>query len=106
MQEGRGIGLSNKIKTYQLQSECGLDTLEANLALGFKDDERDFSIAGLILKDLEINSIRLITNNPRKIQDLQKYNVNITSRVKLKIFQNKYNKKYLETKFEKLGHIL
>lgn len=105
MQEGRGIGLANKIKTYKLQREQALDTLQANLALGFKDDERDFTVAWLILKDLGVKNIRLITNNPRKIQDLEKHGIHITDRVRLKIFKNEYNAKYLETKFEKLGHI-
>ncbi len=105
LQEGRGIGLANKIKTYYLQS-AGFDTVEANHALGFNDDERDFSLAKLILDDLGIKSIRLITNNTRKVSQLLDLGIKVTQRVRMEIFQNNYNARYLKTKFEKLGHIL
>jgi len=104
-QEGRGIGLKNKIKAYALQDK-GLDTVEANQALGFSPDLRDYGIGAQILVDLGIRKIRLITNNPKKIVGLEGYNLEIVERVPLLIKPNIYNKKYLETKKKKLGHIL
>ncbi len=104
-QEGRGIGFVNKIKAYALQ-EDGLDTKEANLALGFHDDEREYSIAAHIIHSLRIKSVRLMTNNPRKIAELQQYGVNVTERIPLIIQPNKYNRFYLETKEKKFGHLL
>ncbi|WP_038560675.1 GTP cyclohydrolase II [Neorickettsia helminthoeca] len=105
LQEGRGIGLVNKIRAYDLQSRKGLDTVEANLALGFKDDERDFSIAKQMLDDLGVQKVRLITNNPRKIEQLTAAGIKITHRVPLTTRSNPHNFKYLRTKSERLGHL-
>ncbi len=104
-QEGRGIGLLNKIKAYSLQDD-GLDTVEANEKLGFKADMRDYSIGVQILADLGLKRIRLLTNNPKKIEGLGKYSIKIVERVPLIIKPNTINKKYLEAKKEKLGHYL
>jgi GTP cyclohydrolase II len=104
-QEGRGIGLLNKIKAYQLQ-DFGLDTVDANLALGFRDDERDYSIGAHMLRSLKVRSIRLITNNPKKIKGLERYGTIIIERIPLIIPPNKYNEKYLRTKKERSGHML
>lgn len=104
-QEGRGIGLSNKIKAYSLQ-DSGMDTVEANVHLGFPDDLRDYSEAAEILKLLEVREVRLITNNPKKTSDLEKCGIKITGRVPLVIKPNKFNKKYIETKRDKMNHIL
>jgi GTP cyclohydrolase II len=104
-QEGRGIGLTNKIRAYGLQ-DYGYDTVEANLALGFRDDERDYNIAAQMLKTLHVESIQLLTNNPRKIAQLQAYGINITGRIPLIIPPNPYNRFYLETKARKSGHML
>jgi GTP cyclohydrolase II len=104
-QEGRGIGLTNKIRAYELQ-DMGLDTVEANLALGFRDDERDYSIAAHMLDSLRISSVRLITNNPRKIDGLRALGINVTGRIPLVIRPNSFNAFYLETKAAKSGHML
>ncbi len=104
-QEGRGIGLINKIRAYGLQ-EHGYDTVEANIALGFRDDEREYSIAAHMLESLHVNSIRLITNNPRKIDDLTKNGVKVKGRIPLVIPANDYNRFYLETKALKSGHLI
>jgi len=104
-QEGRGIGLFNKIKTYALQDE-GLDTVEANEKLGFPADLRDYHLAAAILTDLGITQIKLITNNPDKEKQLAQYEIDILERIPLEIEPNKYNKKYLETKKQKLHHKL
>ncbi len=103
-QEGRGIGLVNKIKAYALQ-ELGKDTVEANIALGFAPDLRDYSVAAEILEFLKITKIRLITNNPKKLNGLEGNLVKIVERIPLKIKPNKFNKKYLETKKKKMGHL-
>lgn len=103
-QEGRGIGFANKIRAYELQ-DAGLDTVEANLALGFRDDERDYSIAAHMLESLRVKSIRLMTNNPRKIDGLTKYGVKITGRIPLVTPPNPYNSFYLKTKAAKSGHL-
>lgn len=105
-QEGRGIGLVNKIKAYNLQAHNSLDTVEANLALGFNADERDLSVGAFILKKLGINTARIITNNPEKLEVLRNNGINITDRIKLNLSENSYNSKYIQTKFEKLGHLL
>ena len=104
-QEGRGIGLGNKVKAYQLQDE-GLDTVEANEKLGFKPDLRDYGIGAQILLDLNLHSIRLLTNNPRKIVGLDGYDIEITGSEPLQVEPNQHNKRYLETKRSKLGHTL
>lgn len=104
-QEGRGIGLLNKMKAYNLQDK-GMDTVEANEALGFSADLRDYGIGAQILVDLGIKQIRLLTNNPRKIIGLEGYDLTVVERIPLKIPHNNYNKKYLKTKKEKMGHLL
>jgi 3,4-dihydroxy 2-butanone 4-phosphate synthase / GTP cyclohydrolase II len=104
-QEGRGIGLANKLKAYRLQDE-GLDTVEANAELGFKPDLRDYGIGAQILLDLELHSIRLLTNNPRKIVGLDGYDIEVTGREPLLVEPTEHNERYLDTKRSKLGHIL
>ncbi len=104
-QEGRGIGLFNKMKAYQLQ-EQGQDTVEANINLGFDDDERDYGVGAQILRDLGITKIRLITNNPRKRAGLEGYGINIIENVALEIEPNSHNAFYLQTKRDKMGHFL
>ena len=104
-QEGRGIGILNKLKAYRLQDE-GYDTVEANHQLGFEDDLRDYAIAAQIIRDLGVKSVSLKTNNPLKIKGLEQYGVNVASREEIEIEVNAYDKKYLKTKKEKMGHIL
>ena len=96
-QEGRGIGLTNKIRAYALQDH-GLDTVEANVALGFRDDERDYSVAAHMLASLGVQSVRLMTNNPRKIDGLRALGVDVVDRIPLVMAPNRYNRRYLETK--------
>jgi 3,4-dihydroxy 2-butanone 4-phosphate synthase/GTP cyclohydrolase II len=104
-QEGRGIGLANKILAYKLQDE-GRDTVEANQELGFAPDLRDYGIGAQILSDLGLTTIKLITNNPKKIVGLEGYNLKVSGRVPLQIPPNKHNARYLETKRDKLGHLI
>jgi len=104
-QEGRGIGLENKLKAYALQ-ERGMDTVEANAALGFKPDLRHYGIGAQILADLGLSTLRLMTNNPRKIVGIEGYGLKVTRRVPLEIPANRANRKYLATKKDKLGHLL
>jgi 3,4-dihydroxy 2-butanone 4-phosphate synthase/GTP cyclohydrolase II len=104
-QEGRGIGLLAKLKAYKLQ-EQGLDTQDANIALGFPPDLRDYGVGAQILVDLGVKKIRLITNNPRKMVGLEGYGLEITERIPLEFPPNEHNKKYLETKCCKMGHVL
>ena len=104
-QEGRGIGLLNKLKAYKLQDK-GLDTVDANLALGFKEDMRDYKACANMLKMLGVSKVDLITNNPDKIEALKKNNIDVINRVSIEIMPNKYDKFYLETKKNKMNHLL
>jgi GTP cyclohydrolase II len=104
-QEGRGIGLVNKIRAYSLQ-DTGLDTVEANLALGFRDDERDYAVAAHMLHALNVKSIRLMTNNPKKIAQLEQHGVKITERIPHVLPTNEHNLFYLQTKAAKSGHMI
>jgi len=104
-QEGRGIGLANKIKAYALQDKHGLDTVQANEALGFKPDLRDYGIGAQILHELGLSRLRLMTNNPRKIVGLEGYGLQVVERVPIEMAANPLNAKYIKTKKEKLGHL-
>jgi GTP cyclohydrolase II len=104
-QEGRGIGLANKIRAYKLQEE-GLDTVDANLALGFRDDERDYGVAAGMLRTLGVRSVRLMTNNPDKVAQLRRYGLNVTERMAHAIPPSVHNRAYLETKARRSGHLI
>jgi GTP cyclohydrolase II len=104
-QEGRGIGLINKVRAYALQDR-GLDTVEANLALGFRDDERDYAVAAHMLVSLNVGSIRLMTNNPNKIRQLEQYGIKVTGRIPHVMPPTEYNRFYLETKAARSGHYI
>jgi GTP cyclohydrolase II len=104
-QEGRGIGLTNKIRAYALQ-ETGMDTVDANLALGFKDDERRYDVAAAMLRTLGVRSVSLMTNNPDKVNKLEQAGINVRTRLPHAIAANDHNRAYLETKAKKSGHLL
>ena len=104
-QEGRGIGLSNKIRAYKLQDK-GLDTVEANHHLGFNDDERNYEIVSAMANHLKIKAIDLMTNNPKKIDALEKSGLKVNKRISIKMESNAHNKSYLNTKVKKLGHLM
>src|SRR5260370_25188949 len=104
-QEGRGIGLINKVRAYALQDR-GFDTVDANLALGFRDDERDYSIAAHMLDSLNVGSVRLMTNNPNKIRQLEQHGIRVSGRIPHGIPPNEYNRFYLQTKASRSGHFI
>jgi GTP cyclohydrolase II len=104
-QEGRGIGLANKMRAYSLQDQ-GFDTVEANHRLGFEDDERDFRIGSDILKSMGFSAVRLLTNNPRKVEMMEASGISVAERVPLRVGENHHNTNYLATKAEKSGHLL
>ena len=104
-QEGRGIGLTNKIRAYRLQ-EQGMDTVEANLALGFEDDQRDYGIAAAMLRALGVRSICLMTNNPDKVRKLELCGIEVSQRLPIQIAPNPHNRRYLATKAARSGHLL
>jgi 3,4-dihydroxy 2-butanone 4-phosphate synthase / GTP cyclohydrolase II len=105
-QEGRGIGLVNKLKAYELQQKHGLDTVEANIRLGFKDDLRDYGIGAQMLRDIGVRKMRLLTNNPKKMVGLEGYGLSVVEQTPIEIEANDYNRCYLECKKLKMGHIL
>ncbi len=102
-QEGRGIGLTNKVRAYALQ-DLGLDTVDANLALGFRDDERDYAVAAHMIMSLDVRSVRLMTNNPAKVSQLTQHGIRVAGRIPHVIPPNPYNRFYLETKAGRSGH--
>ncbi|WP_263770323.1 GTP cyclohydrolase II [Propionivibrio soli] len=104
-QEGRGIGLLNKIRAYSLQDR-GLDTVDANLALGFRDDERDYAVAAHMLASLTVRSVRLLTNNPHKVAELERHGIRVVDRISHVIPANEHNRFYLETKANRSGHFI
>ena len=104
-QEGRGIGLLNKIRAYSLQ-DTGLDTVDANIALGFRDDERDYAIAAHMLASLTVRSVKLLTNNPKKVSQLERYGIHVAARIPHVIPANEHNRFYLETKASRSGHFI
>lgn len=103
-QEGRGIGLGNKIKAYELQDE-GMNTVEANESLGFEADERNYSICGEILSSMNISSVRLMTNNPSKIEGLIDSGIDVVDRVSIEVDASEHNKDYLDVKADRMGHL-
>ena len=105
-QEGRGIGLMNKISAYKLQQEQGYDTVDANIHLGFKPDERDYGCGAQMLRHLGVHKMRLMTNNPTKRVGLEAYGLEIVENVPIEVTPNKYDYKYLKTKKERMGHDL
>jgi 3,4-dihydroxy 2-butanone 4-phosphate synthase/GTP cyclohydrolase II len=105
-QEGRGIGLVNKLRAYKLQMEQGMDTVEANVHLGFQPDQRDYGVGNQILRDLGLRRLRLLTNNPRKIFGLEGFGLEVSERVAIEIPAGEHNREYLNTKKNKLDHML
>jgi 3,4-dihydroxy 2-butanone 4-phosphate synthase / GTP cyclohydrolase II len=105
-QEGRGIGLVNKLKAYELQQKQGMDTVEANRKLGFKDDLRDYGIGAQILRNIGVRKMRLLTNNPKKMVGLEGYGLSIVEQIPIEIEPNEFNRCYLECKKLKMGHTL
>jgi 3,4-dihydroxy 2-butanone 4-phosphate synthase/GTP cyclohydrolase II len=103
-QEGRGIGLRNKLRAYVLQDQ-GLDTVDANLELGFKEDQRDYGIGSQILADLGIKKLRVLTNNPKKLIGLEGYGLEIVERVPVEVGCTEHNLKYIQTKRNRMGHL-
>lgn len=103
-QEGRGIGLGNKIRAYAKQDE-GLDTVDANLALGFEDDQRGYQVAADMLRDLDVRSVALMTNNPRKVEGLERDGIKVTRREPHEVEAHEHNRDYLKTKQDRLGHL-
>ena len=104
-QEGRGIGLANKLHAYKLQ-EQGLDTYDANLELGFQADKRDYGLGAQICRDLGLSNIRILTNNPKKVSRLEVYGIRIIEQISLQAKPNEHNRKYLQTKKARFGHLL
>ena len=104
-QEGRGIGLLKKLQAYNLQDQ-GMDTVDANIHLGYLADEREYSIAALILESLHVKSIKLLTNNPKKIDDLKKLGINVEGRIPVEVIAHNDNVDYLKTKAKKMAHML
>jgi 3,4-dihydroxy 2-butanone 4-phosphate synthase/GTP cyclohydrolase II len=104
-QEGRGIGLAHKMRAYALQDD-GLDTVEANQKLGFKADEREFGTGAQILHDLGVRQLRVLTNNPKKLAALQGYGLEVTAQIPMTVKPNPHNKRYLQTKRDKMGHLM
>ncbi len=105
MEEGRGIGLMNKLRAYALQDH-GLDTVDANTILGFRPDERDYRIPAEMLKKIGVRSIRLLTNNPDKMEQMEQYGIRVTERVQHELAPDRHSRRYMETKKERFGHIL
>ncbi len=105
-QEGRGIGLVNKLKAYKLQIEEGMDTVEANLHLGFEDDRRDYGVGNQILRDLGLRKLKIMTNNPRKIHGLEGFGLKIVERLPVEVEAHDHNRDYLQAKKDKMGHML
>jgi 3,4-dihydroxy 2-butanone 4-phosphate synthase/GTP cyclohydrolase II len=105
-QEGRGIGLVNKLKAYELQRKQGIDTVEANIKLGFKDDLRDYGIGAQMLRNIGVRKMKLLTNNPKKMVGLEGYGLSIVEQIPIEIEPNEYNRCYLECKKLKMGHTL
>ena len=104
-QEGRGIGLLNKVRAYELQDR-GMDTVDANLALGFRDDERDYAVAAHMLASLTVRSVRLLTNNPTKVSELERHGIRVAGRIPHVIPANEHNRFYLQTKADRSGHFI